>query len=809
MIAAPPLALPAVLVPLILEAALRALLAAVAVWAGLRLLSVGNVLVQKTAWGLVLVAALALPLVPHWQALPTLAALRLPALPLLAPISDQVRTKPPAAGPASALAPSPDRYPAPSISTADFNKSESSAFNETESTALNESGSTAPFVRAAPDPALSSPESASEPIKELNDTGFNLKDASSSLKGMGFSLKDTGFSMKGTGFSPYINQAKKPRALAPAVPHFKSSSLPISIPSASTTAAKQSPTPVSLVALGWLLYLGVFAALLIRLLFGLASALRLWLMAKPVSELPGSEPSQRYRLRSSSRVASPVNIGSAIILPADFANWGEEKLRVVLAHERSHVRQGDFYLQLFAGLYAAIFWFSPLGWWLKRKLTELSEAISDRAGLEEAASRSSYAQLLLEFAALPRPTLTGVAMARSSHLAQRIERLLYESSFRQAFAAGGRRALLAVFLVPAALFASTALVRVEAAAAPMQQASPQAQPSPQEPIEGQSTPEQVTQPAPAPAPAPTPEGAPVPPPPPSPAPSPDAAPPLPPPDGDVNPEPPPPPPNPEIGDMPPMPPMPDVNVQIPPESIHVHIDPAIRAEIAAAREEARQYRNYSDDGEPYALVGDPGSKPRFNGHWDDGDRGAEIEKARKAAHGHFLWFRHEGKSYIVDDPAIVSQLEAMNKPMDDLSKQMHALGEQMRALGEQQREMGKQMRDITVPTPDLSKEMAELNAAVASLKAKQGGTISEKELGDLQREFGRIQGELGALQGKIGAQQGALGGNMGKFGGQMGELGGQMGKLGAQMGQLSRENQSKVKTIIDETLKDGKAKPVE
>ena len=51
------------------------------------------------------------------------------------------------------------------------------------------------------------------------------------------------------------------------------------------------------------------------------------------------------------------------------------------------------------------------------------------------------------------------------------------------------------------------------------------------------------------------------------------------------------------------------------------------------------------------------------------------------AHGHFLWFRHEGKSYIVDDPAIVAQIEAMNKPMDELGDQMRALGEQMRDLG--------------------------------------------------------------------------------------------------------------------------------
>jgi beta-lactamase regulating signal transducer with metallopeptidase domain len=762
--------------PLILEAALRALVAAVAVWAGLRLLRVGNVLVQKAAWGLVLVAALAMPLAPHWPDLPALAALRLPALPW-----DKVRTDSTAATPVStsvsAPAPAPDRYPAPSISTASFDDRESSA----------------PPVSSAPDQALSSSEPASAPRQGL----------------------------LGTGLGPYINRTRKSRAFVPEASRLQSNSLPISTPAASATtaiAAKQIHFPIRLAAFGWLLYLGVFAALLVRLLFGLASALRLWFTAEPVS-LQRDSDSASLRLRSSPRVASPVNIGSGIILPANYTTWDDEKLRIVLAHERSHIRQGDFYLQLLAGLYASLFWFSPLGWWLKRKLSELSEAISDRAGLEEAASRSSYAQLLLEFAALPRPTLTGVAMARTSHLAQRIERLLNESSFRQAFAAGSRRALLAVLLVPAALFAATALVRVEAAAAPSQQAT----------VTGQSTPEQVTVPAPRPAAAPMPEGAPVPPQLPAPTPSPEVVPGPPPGPGDPGPAPIAPlPPTPKAGGVPPvppapgamapMPPMPVISIRIPQDEIQIprgeyrlNIDSEVRAEIAAAREEAKEYRGYSysnNGGDPYALVGDPGSHTRFNGDWD-GNNQEDIEKVRKIAHGHFLWFRHDGKFYIVDDPAIVAQIEAMNKLMDELGEQMHSLGDQMRALGQQQRDLGKQMRDITVPTPDLTKEMDELNAAVATLKAKQGGTIRQKELGDLQREVGRIQGELGALQGKIGAQQGELGGGMGKFGEQQGKLGGQMGELGAKMGKIARENQEKIKGIIDDSMKDGKAHPVE
>lgn len=752
-----------VLVSLLFEAALRALIAAVAVWTGMRFLRVGNVLVQKAAWGLVLVAALAMPLAPRWPGLTVAAALRLPALPW---------NQPRAYASASPRKTAPE--PAPVVAD--------------PSAAILQS----PAVLQSPTAAQSVPPQSSDPAAERYP-------AASRYPAPVISSVD---------FYPNAQQA-------PASPEpLRYSSVPVA--ARQPAESELHPAPIRLAMIGLLVYLGVFAAMLLRLVFGLASALRLWISAKPVSMPRDADPAANPSLRSSPRVASPVNIGSGIILPADYVVWDEEKLRIVLAHERSHVRQGDFYLQLLAGLYASFFWFSPLGWWLKRKLSELSEAISDRAGLEEAASRSSYAQILLEFAALPRPTLTGVAMARTSHLAQRIERLLNESSFRQAFAAGGRRALFAVLLVPVALLASTALVRVEVSAS--QAPTTQAQPAPQALLAGQSTPEQVAAPAVAPAPAPatatapTPEDAPFPPALPGQAPAPAVmpAPPAPPVGGvDAGPAPMAPlAPDPALEDMPPMPPF---SVQVHPGPIHIRIDPSIRAEIDAARAQQRIYRGSSytyNDGDPYALVGDPGSHAHFNGDWD-GNHKEDIEKARKIAHGHFLWFRHEGKSYVVDDPTVVAEIEAMNKPMDDLGVQMHALGEQMRAFGEQQRDLGKQMRDITIPTPDLSKEIEEMKAAIASFQAKQGGTISQKDLGELQKEVGRIQGEIGALQGKIGIQQSELGGGMGKFGEQQGKLGGEMGKLGAQMGKIARENHEKVNSIIDESLKDGKAKPVE
>jgi beta-lactamase regulating signal transducer with metallopeptidase domain len=262
----------------------------------------------------------------------------------------------------------------------------------------------------------------------------------------------------------------------PASPPEQFSLLPVQ--QAPVAGALPSNTPshsLGQIAAG--LYFAVAAALLFRLLYGLIAALRLWRSAQPVGA--GIEAlGEGLRLRASAAINSPVTVGSAVLLPASHAEWDEEKLRIVLAHERSHVRQRDFYLQALAGFYAAMVWISPLGWWLKRRLSELGEALSDRSGLEVAGSRSIYAQILLEFAAAPRTTRIGVAMARSSNLSQRIERLFDDRAFRQAYTLN-RRTLFVAILATVALCAATTLVQVEAATrASNQVAAPAAPPAP-------------------------------------------------------------------------------------------------------------------------------------------------------------------------------------------------------------------------------------------------------------------------------------------------------------------------------------------
>ena len=219
---------------------------------------------------------------------------------------------------------------------------------------------------------------------------------------------------------------------------------------------------------------------------------------------------------------------------------------------------------------------------------------------------------------------------------------------------------------------------------------------------------------------------------------------------------------------------------------------------------------FSNNGDSYAVIRGNGTEHMtFSGNWMEG-RKEEIEKARKQAGGKdILWFTHDGKSYIVDDPSTLTQIEAMYRPMEELGRQQEELGRKQEALGRQQEELGKKQESVSVPTPDLSKEIARIDEAMAKLKASQGKSLTQEQYAELQERLGELQGRLGELQGQIGSRQGEFGQRMGELGAKMGELGAQQGALGAQQGRMARDADQKVKSIIDQALRNGTARPVQ
>lgn len=222
------------------------------------------------------------------------------------------------------------------------------------------------------------------------------------------------------------------------------------------------------------LYGAVAALLLARLALGMILTLRLRAGAVPLR----ADWTAGRDIRVSARLPAPVTVGATILLPAEHWSWPAEKRAAVLAHESAHAARGDYHVQLLAGVHRALFWFSPLAWWLHDKLADLAELASDAEAATVVAQRSSYAAILLEFAG--RPRLRGIAavgMARRETVARRIERILEAHALPVRLPLGATR-LISVAVAVLAMASAATLAQGPAVQSPLPPVVPMAPPAP-------------------------------------------------------------------------------------------------------------------------------------------------------------------------------------------------------------------------------------------------------------------------------------------------------------------------------------------
>jgi beta-lactamase regulating signal transducer with metallopeptidase domain len=235
--------------------------------------------------------------------------------------------------------------------------------------------------------------------------------------------------------------------------------------------------------------------LLARLFTGLILARRVIRAATPVEDR--IRPMRGLRVLESARVSVPLTAGifrPVVLLPESWREWESERLRAVLAHERSHVERRDGLVRVAARLHRAMLWFSPVAWWLERHLAELAECASDDSAVAETMDRSAYAAIVLDFFRAGRKPLVmeGLAMAQGGSAERRIDRILVGGPIRARLRRTTRIAVLV--LTAGSVVMVAALQNRPAAPAP-----PGAPPAPA------AAPKPSAMPEPAPAPAPRPE----------------------------------------------------------------------------------------------------------------------------------------------------------------------------------------------------------------------------------------------------------------------------------------------------------------
>ena len=153
--------------------------------------------------------------------------------------------------------------------------------------------------------------------------------------------------------------------------------------------------------------------------------------AADLARAAGIRRSLRLAEAADEILAVPVTFGirqPVVLLPTSWRDWPASKLEAVLIHEISHIGRRDALTQQLALVVRALFWPSPLGWWLCRHVARLAEEASDEAALQGGVEPTRYAAILLGFMIAvrnrPRRAEWHLAMARASGAERRVALIL-------------------------------------------------------------------------------------------------------------------------------------------------------------------------------------------------------------------------------------------------------------------------------------------------------------------------------------------------------------------------------------------------
>ena len=235
-------------------------------------------------------------------------------------------------------------------------------------------------------------------------------------------------------------------------------------PSAAALGSGAMRAPVAW--LSWLapVYLGGVATLVLRLLLAQRS------LRRRIAALPRAEPELLARVSSAAdklglalaldvriteEKVSPFIVGPSspsLVLPRWLCS-DERKLDAVLLHELAHVARRDHWLLYFERVVAALFFFWPPVYWVRRHLGEARELACDERAIQRGGfSAAEYGRHLLDVVAMTQVRVganNALAIGRASRrLERRIDRLLDEAwSKRKVWREGIALVLLVLFAV--------------------------------------------------------------------------------------------------------------------------------------------------------------------------------------------------------------------------------------------------------------------------------------------------------------------------------------------------------------------------
>lgn len=188
----------------------------------------------------------------------------------------------------------------------------------------------------------------------------------------------------------------------------------------------------------------------------------------------------------------------------------------------------------------------------------------------------------------------------------------------------------------------------------------------------------------------------------------------------------------------------------------------------------------------------------------NGDFKKRFGKEIPIPQGDFIFYQHQGKPYLIQDPSIVAKARSLLAPLKD-----GRLREAEEARDRRDRELHQRLQQLNrvesrLTNPEFQAAMDEMSKTLEQLKSQTLTAQSgQNTLPSLQTQLARIQDKLGELQAKIAMQSESF-----EIQDQDEALAAEHERLGGTTQSIINDAQRELKPLIEQAIKDGRVKPL-
>ena len=452
------------------------------------------------------------------------------------------------------------------------------------------------------------------------------------------------------------------------------------------------------------------------------------------------------QLRVSDEITSPQvtgNVSPVVLLPMDHALTPDESA-MAIAHELAHIRRGDLWLGWIPALAQRLFFFHPLARWATREYALHREAACDAQVMRQQHTEAqTYGRLLLRLG-VAQPLPSGLAGASPTFQTLKRRLTMLQQSVNDT-TPRARGWLLVVLIALAGVLP----YRITAAAGmnaheDSQRSASEAPPAPPAP--------------------------PVPPVPPSP----------PPPDAPDAPPPPPPPPPPPVPPPPPPPPPPAYDAGFNAQHIELSIS----------------------DKELNGLALIDGDSVNFRGSSNDLTSVKSLQKGSEP----MLWFRRNGKAYVVRDAGYVQRAQGVYAPVVEIAKMQGRLAGEEGSLAGQDGGLAAREGSMAERQGELAAERAQLESRRVAITNDSPEAASQRAA--IDEELSRLNQRTADIRQDMARERADISGQRSSLSRQRSELARRQSELARRQKDVEGKANQQLDKLIDEAIAKGVAQPV-